>query len=75
MKELLSRWGAKSPSLFRKLIKLGITLGAVGATLMEPHIAAFVPALSIYAGYMVTAGAVAAVVAKLTVADSNDIKK
>lgn len=67
---------ADTPTFFKRLVYIGLTLGAIGAALMEPHVAAAVPDwIDKLAGYFVTAGVVAAAVGKLTVKDPEVLKK
>jgi len=75
MKEIISRFVADTPTFFKRVVAFGLTLGCIGAALMEPHVVAMVPGLQPFAGYLVTIGVVTAAVAKLTVKDTNDIKK
>lgn len=66
---LKERWGKESPDLFKNIIRIGLTIGGVGAALLAAPIA--LPAsVTTAAGYLVTVGSVAAVVSKLTVKDA-----
>ncbi len=73
MNQLLTRISSESPDFFKKIIGIGITLGAVGAALVS--LPTIVPALilppivSTLGGYFIAAGTVAAAVAKTTVKD------
>jgi len=76
MKEIISRFLASTPTFFKRIIALGITIGGVGAALLVPDVAnQLPPVFGEIAGYMVTAGVVAGVLAKLTVSNPDDIKK
>ena len=82
MNELLKRLTSESPTFFKKVQALAITIGAIGGgilaapvTLSGMGIVIVLPAiLSTIATHMVAVGVVAAFVAKTTVADSNVIK-
>jgi len=63
MKTLMSRIISPTPSWFSKIIKIGLSIGAVGAILVAAPIG--LPAIIVtIGGYMVTAGLVASAVAK-----------
>lgn len=79
MNTIFKRITSESPSFFKKIQALGITLGAIGGIIMGiPEVAPTVvmPAL-IYklAGYFVVAGLIAAGVAKTTVSDPAVLEK
>lgn len=63
------RWKRESPDLFKNIIRIGLTVGGVGAALLAAPIA-LPAAVTTAAGYLVTVGSVAAVVSKLTVKDA-----
>lgn len=76
MNEIIKRFLADTPTFFKRLIALGVSLGVVGAAFMEPHIASQLPPFfGKIASYMVTAGLVAGIIAKLTVKDPEVLKK
>ncbi len=76
MKEIIQRLLADTPTFFKRLIALGLTIGVIGGALMEPHVAAQLPEfLQKISGYMVTVGLVTASIAKLTVKDTDVLKK
>ena len=60
MKELNKRWNADTPMFFKKVIHLGIIVGLIGGGLIS------VPATAVIGGVMVTIGATASAIAKLT---------
>jgi hypothetical protein len=60
MKELKGRWKAKTPNFWKKIQKVPIALPAAVVTV---------------AGYVVTAGTVAATLSQLTVENYKDITK
>lgn len=72
--ELLNRWNQSSPIFFQKLQRFGLWLTATSATLIG---LAEIPGITIpdllpqIAGYMAAAGAMIAVISKLTVKDPN----
>ncbi|MFN8349462.1 MAG: hypothetical protein U0X91_30965 [Spirosomataceae bacterium] len=63
---LLGRVKAPTPTFFRKLRTIGLTLGAIGAAVVAAPVALPV-ALVTAAGYLVTVGSVVAAVSQLTV--------
>lgn len=66
MKETLERVKKPTPKYFKKIINIGLTLGAVGTAIAAAPIA--LPAVLItVSGYLATAGIVAAAIAKTTV--------
>lgn len=77
MKEIIKRWTAESPAFFKKIIFLGITLGAIGTAIMTTPVETFdFPEwLDKIAGHLVGIGAIAAIIAKFTVADTSVLKK
>ncbi len=76
MREIIARFLAETPSFFKRLIALGLSLGVIGAALLEPHIAERLPEfVTKVAGYLVTVGLVTASIAKLTVKDPDTLKK
>ena len=60
MKELKKRWNADTPMFFKKVIHVGIIVGLIGGGLIS------VPATAMIGGVMVTIGATATAIAKLT---------
>ena len=63
------RLQAKSPKLFEKLTKIGLTIGAIGGALVAlPASGIAIPAgLATIGGYMIATGAVTSAISKLTV--------
>jgi len=59
--KLIERWNAKTPKFWKKVQRVGITIGSLGAILMAPPIG-----LSVVGGYLITAGSVIGVVSQLT---------
>lgn len=62
------RWKAESPELFKKLIKLGITVGAIGTGILASPIILPLFLITI-APTLISIGATTALVAKFTVKD------
>ena len=60
MRELNKRWNSETPHFFKKVIHLGIIVGLIGGGLIS------VPATAMIGGVMVTIGATASAIAKLT---------
>lgn len=60
MRELNKRWNSDTPMFFKKVIHLGIIVGLIGGGLIT------VPATAVIGGIMVTIGATASAIAKLT---------
>jgi hypothetical protein len=66
---LKERWNAKTPNFWIKVRNIAITVGAVAGVILTAPIA--LPAVVITAaGYLATAGTVAATLSQLTVDDS-----
>lgn len=75
MNEIIKRFLADTPTFFKRLIAIGVSLGAVGAALLVPDVADQLPPLfGKIAGYLVTAGVVSGIMAKLTVKDPDVLK-
>lgn len=67
------RWKSKTPIFFKKIIKLGIGLGAFGGAVLASPVA--LPAFLItIAPTLITVGTTSALVAKFTVENKNDIR-
>lgn len=71
MNEIIKRVTNESPSFFKKIQAIALTLAAAGGAilLIPASVVVFPPAILTMAGYFVTAGAVAAAVAKTPVVD------
>ena len=71
MNEIIKRFTSESPTFFKRIQAIGITLGSIGAALLVlPASVIVLPSTIVtMAGYFVAAGSVAAAVAKATVAD------
>jgi hypothetical protein len=71
MKQLKERWNAKTPKFWKKVRNIAITLGAVAGVILTAPFS--LPAAVITAaGYLATAGTVAATLSQLTVEDKQE---
>ncbi len=83
MNEILKRITSESPTFFKKIQAIGITIGVIGVAILATPVtlATFgivyvLPAtISTIASHMAAAGTVAAAVAKTTVADPSVLEK
>lgn len=67
---LINRWKAPTPKFWKRVQKVAITLGAVAGVILTAPIS--LPATVITAaGYVATAGTVAATLSQLTVEDND----
>ena len=64
---IIERFKAPTPNFWKKVQKVGITIGSLGAILIAPPIG-----LSVVGGYLITAGSVIGVLSQLTVENVND---
>jgi len=75
MKEIVKRLNSPTPKFFKKVIKVGISVGAIGIAILgaPTAIPGFVLPVVIgkVAGYMVAVGTVSAAVAKTAVDDKS----
>ena len=69
MKKLKKRWEAKTPSFWKKIQKIAIVAGTVAGVIIAAPVALPAAVISV-AGYVATAGTVAATLAQLTVDDT-----
>lgn len=67
------RFKAQTPKFWKKVQKLGLTLGAIGGVIIASPIALPAAVISV-AGYMVVAGGVTATLSQLTVQDNETNK-
>lgn len=71
MKTLKDRWESKTPTFWKKVQRIGLVAGALGAALIAAPVA--LPAALITAsGYLVAVGGVTAALSQLTVEDKKD---
>jgi ABC-type xylose transport system permease subunit len=74
MKTLKDRWSSKTPTFWKKVQRIGIVAGAVGAAIIAAPVA--LPAALVTAsGYLVAAGGVTAALSQLTVNDNEKSDK
>ena len=64
--KLKDRWKSESPRLFKNIIKIGLSVGAVGVGILASPVALPVGIVTL-GGYLATTGVIASAVAKLTV--------
>ena len=73
MKTLKDRWSAKTPTFWKKVQRVGLVAGALGAALIAAPVA--LPAALITAsGYLVAVGGVTAALSQLTVEDKKELE-
>jgi ammonia channel protein AmtB len=73
MKELKGRWKAKTPKFWKRVQQIAIVAGTIAGVIIAAP--ADLPAAVItVAGYVATAGTVAATLAQLTVEDAKELK-
>ncbi len=83
MKIIYARFTNESPNFFKKVIKIGLAAGAVGAALLSlpaslaaAGVAVVVPGIvGTIGSFLTTSGVVASIIAKLTVADPDTLPK
>ena len=61
---IIERFKAPTPKFWKKVQKVGITIGGLGAILVAPPIG-----LSVVGGYLITAGSIIGVLSQLTIED------
>jgi ABC-type xylose transport system permease subunit len=66
---LKERWNAKTPSFWIKVRNIAITVGAVAGVILTAPVSLPAAVITV-AGYLATAGTVAATLSQLTVEDS-----
>ena len=74
MKELKGRWKAKTPNFWKKIQKVAIALGAAATIIVAAPIALPAAVVTV-AGYVITAGTVAATLSQLTVENYKELNK
>jgi hypothetical protein len=65
--KIIERLKAPTPKFWKRIQKVGITIGGLGAILIAPPIG-----LSLVGGYLITAGSVIGVLSQLTIEDVNN---
>lgn len=68
MKELKERWNSKTPTFWKKVQKIGVACGIVGAALVSAPIALPAAIVSV-SGYLIVAGSLTAALSQLTKED------
>lgn len=71
MRDLINRWNAKTPGFWKKVQKVGLTAGALGAAIVAAPIA-LPAALVTVGGYLIAVGTVTATLSQLTVETPKD---
>jgi hypothetical protein len=62
--KIIERFKAPTPKFWKRIKRVGITIGGLGAILIAPPIG-----LSLVGGYLITAGSVIGVLSQLTIED------
>ena len=75
MNTLIARFTNESPSFFKKIVAIGLTLGTVGAGIASAPVGMFTDKIQTIGGYFAAIGYMAALVAKTTVADASVLVK
>ena len=73
MKHLKKRWNAKTPKFWKRVQQIAIVAGTVAGVIIAAPVALPAAVITV-AGYVATAGTVAATLAQLTVVDSKEIE-
>lgn len=66
---LKERWNAKTPKFWKKVRNIAITVGTIAGVILAAPVALPTAVITV-AGYLATAGTVAATLSQLTVDDS-----
>ena len=72
--KLIERWNSESPNFWKKVGKIGVSIGVIGGVLISGTITLPASVVTI-GGYMVAVGSITKVLSKLTIKDngqSND---
>jgi ABC-type xylose transport system permease subunit len=73
MTDIKKRWNAPTPKFWKKVQKIAIALGATAGVVIAAPITLPATVVTV-AGYLVTAGTVAATLSQLTVEDYKDLE-
>lgn len=65
MNELKKRWSSPTPDFWKKVQKIGVTIGSLGVILVAPPIG-----LSVAGGYLIATGSVIGLLSQLTIKDN-----
>ena len=71
---IVKRWNAKTPKFWKRVQQIAIAAGAVAGVIIAAPIALPAAVITV-AGYVATAGTVAATLAQLTVEDNKEIEQ
>jgi hypothetical protein len=66
--EVVKRWKSKTPSFWKKIQRIGLIAGGIGAVIIASPVA-LPAAIASVGGYLALAGSVAATLSQLTVED------
>jgi hypothetical protein len=72
MKELKGRWKAKTPKFWKRVQQIAIVAGTIAGVIIAAPVALPAAVITV-AGYVATAGTVAATLAQLTVEDAKEL--
>jgi len=73
MTNIKKRWNGKTPKFWKKVQNVAIAVGAAAGVIIAAPIALPAAVVTV-AGYLVTAGTVAATLSQLTVEDNKEIE-
>ena len=73
MKNLKKRWNSKTPKFWKRVQQIAIVAGTVAGVIIAAPVALPAAVITV-AGYVATAGTVAATLAQLTVEDTKEIE-
>lgn len=73
MKELKGRWKAKTPKFWKRVQQIAIVAGTIAGVIIAAPVALPAAVITV-AGYVATAGTVAATLAQLTVEDAKKLE-
>jgi hypothetical protein len=73
MKELKGRWKAKTPKFWKRVQQIAIVAGTIAGVIIAAPVALPAAVITV-AGYVATAGTVAATLAQLTVEDAKELE-
>ena len=73
MTNIKKRWNAKTPKFWKKVQKIAIAVGTAAGVVIAAPITLPAAVITV-AGYLVTAGTVAATLSQLTVEDYKDLE-
>ena len=73
MKELKGRWKAKTPKFWKRVQQIAIVAGTIAGVIIAAPVALPAAVITV-AGYVATAGTVAATLSQLTVEDAKKLE-